>query len=230
MACVPAPACKAALTQATRRWPGRRTSSDGICASPQHHQQNPTSDHELGNAFDLSHDPEHGVDTYLLADLMRRNPDPRVKYVISNSRIWNPSISRDWRGYHGANQHTHHMHVSIVPTARGLTNDWWSRYFPKVHSTSVGTPVVAPQEDFMRKYVVVDIPKPRADGAQVVGVPGVLFSKTAAATIKANDDGHPVPATVQTCAYGDALVLSFTGIDGKPVPSGKVGVVLALTA
>lgn len=129
MGCVPAPACKAALAQATKRWPGRRTSSDGVCASAQHSKQNPTSDHETGNAFDLSHDPEHGVDTYALADMMRRNPDPRVKYVISNGRIWNPSISPNWRKYTGANKHDHHMHVSIIPGARGDRNDWWDRYF-----------------------------------------------------------------------------------------------------
>jgi hypothetical protein len=232
VACTPAPACKAALTQATKRWPERRATSDGICASPKHHEQNPTSDHELGNAFDLSHDPEHGVDTYELADRMRRDPDPRVKYVISNGRIWNPSISPAWRPYHGENQHTHHMHVSIVLSARGLTGDWWGRYFPTVHAASTGKPAPAPaaahQEDFMRKYVIVDIPKPRADGAQVVGVPGVLYSKTAGATIKANDDGRPVHATVQTCAYVDALLLSFVGLDGGPVPPGKVGVTLAL--
>lgn len=136
MTCTPAPSCKAALKQATARWPGRRTSSDGICASAQHHVQNPTSDHETGNAFDLSHDPEHGVDTYALADLMRRNPDPRVKYVISNGRIWNPSISPNWRAYHGSNKHDHHMHVSIVPGARGDTGDWWGRYFPTSHAAS----------------------------------------------------------------------------------------------
>lgn len=130
MSCTPAPTCKAALAQASARWPGRRTSSDGVCASAKHSSQNPTSDHETGNAFDLSHDPDHGVDTYDLAERMRRNPDPRVKYVISNGRIWNPSISTNWRPYTGSNRHDHHMHVSIVLGARGDTSDWWSRYYP----------------------------------------------------------------------------------------------------
>lgn len=129
MTCTPAPTCRAALTEATHRWPGRRVTSDGICASAAHHTQNPTSDHELGNAFDLSHDPDHGVDTYHLADLMRLHPDPRVKYVISNSRIWNPAISSAWRAYSGVNPHTHHMHVSIKPTARNDLAPWWDRYF-----------------------------------------------------------------------------------------------------
>lgn len=88
--------------------------------------------------------------------------------------------------------------------------------------------------NLMRKYVVVDVPPPRADGAQVVGVPGVSFAKTAAVSIKANDDGRPVLATVQPVAYMDALLLSFVGFDvdaagkPKPVPAGKVGIVLTL--
>lgn len=129
MACIPAPACKAALAQASRRWPGRRTTSDGICSSPKHQQQNPNSDHDYGLAWDLSHDPEHGVDTYLIADLLRRKGDRRIKYVISRSRIWNPSISRDWRTYVGANPHDKHLHVSVLAKYRDDTSDWFAPLF-----------------------------------------------------------------------------------------------------
>lgn len=94
----------------------------------------------------------------------------------------------------------------------------------------VPRPAPTPTEDDMaRHYEIVDIPTP-VDGKQLVGLKGYRLDKTAAATIKANDDGTPVRATVQLCAFGDALVLSFVGIDGKPVPAGKVGVVLATVA
>lgn len=220
MACIPAPTCKLALKEAAERWPGRRSTSDGICASPQHSATNPKSDHEVGNAFDLSHDPEHGVDTYMLAELMRRKPDGRVKYVISNWRIWNPSISPDWRSYAGSNGHTHHMHVSIVPSARDNLASWWDRYF-------------APSEDDLFRYVIVTIPT-TSNGIQLAGKDASgktlgLFHNDVTATIKANDDGRPVQATVQVCkaAFSDELVLSFIGLDGKPAPQGNVGVVLS---
>lgn len=131
MSCVPAPTCKKALAEATELHPQRDRSSDGICASSQHHQQNPSSDHETGEAFDLTHDPAHGVDTYALAERLRQwvvgGIEDRVKYVISNHRIFNPSISPNWRDYHGANPHTEHMHVSVLHSARDDVSSWWQK-------------------------------------------------------------------------------------------------------
>ena len=127
--CVPAKTCKLALEEATFFWPERNRRSDGICGDEAHQKR--VSDHNQGNAFDLTHDPFHGLDTYSLAEQMRLNPDPRVKYVISHGRIWNPSVSSNWRKYNGTNPHDHHMHVSIHDTARNSTAKWWARYMPK---------------------------------------------------------------------------------------------------
>lgn len=121
MSCVCAPACEHALDEATRRWPGRDTSSDGCCGDPAHQAR--VSDHNNGEAWDLDHDPAHGVDCNVLSEQVK--DDPRVKYVIWNRRIWNPSISRSWRPYTGDNPHDHHMHVSIQPWARNQTQDWF---------------------------------------------------------------------------------------------------------
>ena len=125
MGCTPAPACVAVREQADALWPDRSRTSDGICASPKHTAANPTSDHELGNAVDLTHDPAHGVDTYWLADQLRIHGDPRIKYVISNGRIWNPSISPNWRTYSGSNRHDHHVHISIHASARNDARPWF---------------------------------------------------------------------------------------------------------
>jgi hypothetical protein len=219
MTCIPAPACKAALRQASVRWPGRRTSSDGICASPQHTKQNPTSDHEVGLAFDLSHDPDHGVDTFLIADLMRRHPDPRVKYVISNHRIWNPSIAPDWRTYVGVNPHTHHMHVSIKAASRDDTSEWWGVY----QAASSVQPSSAPhREDEMRSYYVMNI---EPNGLGKLTISDIRFDHTAAVTIKANDDGGLVDATIQPFeGFKGMLALAAKG---KP---GLVGVIVSHTA
>lgn len=120
----PAPTCRKALNDATLRFPLRNRASDGIMGDAAH-QQRP-SDHNLGNAFDLTHDPDHGVNCNALA-LLAIN-DTRVTYVIWNRRIYNRGRAAEgWRPYTGKNPHTHHMHVSIRSTERNNLAAWaWS--------------------------------------------------------------------------------------------------------
>lgn len=121
MTCSPAPACRQALAEASQRWPGRSTRSDGICPSAEHSRANPRSDHEGGNAWDLTHDPAHGVDCRTLSRIVAR--DPRAKYVIFDGQIGPP-----WRPYNGGptgNMHREHMHVSIVAAVRDDTSPWF---------------------------------------------------------------------------------------------------------
>lgn len=122
-----APICRAALTEATLLWPGRSRASDGILPSRAHTIANPTSDHELGNAFDLTHDPANRVDCHILSEWLRVSGDNRVKYIIWNRRIWNPAIAPHWRPYTNTiNPHTKHMHVSIKSAFRSATAlPWW---------------------------------------------------------------------------------------------------------
>jgi len=130
MGCTPAPTCKAMLAEATRIAPIRSRASDGICASPQHSGQNPTSDHELGNAADLTHDPARGCDAHTWVEKLRERvlagTERRVKYIISRRRIFNPAISPAWRNYTGSNPHTKHAHVSILTWARNDVSPWWN--------------------------------------------------------------------------------------------------------
>lgn len=126
MGCVAAPACKAALAEATRLWPSRRKTSDGICGDPRH--QAGVSDHNQGNAWDLSHDPAQGCDAHALVEGIRRRQDKRVKYIISNRRICGPGSSGggwNWKPYSGSNPHASHTHVSIWPSARNSTAPWF---------------------------------------------------------------------------------------------------------
>lgn len=135
MACTPAPACKAALAQATARWPNRSRVSDGICPSAAHSVASPTSDHERGNAVDLTHDPANGCDAHAWARALVARRDPRVSYIISDRRIANStSISGHppwtWRAYNGSNPHTAHAHVSIKSGARGDCSPWFDEPIP----------------------------------------------------------------------------------------------------
>jgi hypothetical protein len=117
----PAPACKRALADATAKWPSRSRASDGIMGDAAH-QLRP-SDHNLGNAVDVTHDPGAGCDGTLLAELALT--DDRVTYVIWNRRIKSRARAAEgWRPYTGTNPHTHHVHISIDAAKRVDARPW----------------------------------------------------------------------------------------------------------
>lgn len=132
MSCACAPALVVLRDQLDARWPSRSRASDGCCASSAHHQQNPTSDHEpdrsgYAHAFDVTNDPAHGVNGDVLVSLLMT--DARVKYIIWQRRIWFPRAKpggrpAGWSAYTGANPHTKHVHVSIIPGATHVTSGW----------------------------------------------------------------------------------------------------------
>jgi hypothetical protein len=141
--CVPALTCRKALQEATLLWPDRKRASDGICPSAQHSATNPNSDHERGNAYDLTHDPANGVDCALLVAHLVRTQDFRVAYVIYARTIWRSYIRpagtrgpdgirnadlQPWQPerYTGSNPHNSHMHVSILPDYRNEIGSWWN--------------------------------------------------------------------------------------------------------
>lgn len=135
MACKEAPACRAALDEATALFPRRSRASDGICGDPAHASR--VSDHNpdssgYAHAFDLTHDPANGCDVdALFAQLIARR-DPRVKYVIRNRTIWRsydkPGLPA-WtpQPYTGSNPHTKHGHVSILLSATLDKSPWWAK-------------------------------------------------------------------------------------------------------
>jgi hypothetical protein len=98
--------------------PGRNKSSDGTIGDLSH--QNRPSDHNpnkdgVVTAIDITHDPAHGVDAGQIAEMLRLSRDPRIKYVISNRRIFSSQKQPwQWRPYNGPNAHTHHVHLSVV--------------------------------------------------------------------------------------------------------------------
>jgi len=125
VACNPAPCCKSALAEATQLWPGRSKLSDGICPSAAHTLANPDSDHETGNAYDLTHDPKNGCDCGRLSQMIIGRRDPRVKYVIFNRKIYQAAKGWAAEDYHGKDDHTTHMHVSILESGRADVSPWF---------------------------------------------------------------------------------------------------------
>lgn len=103
--------------------PNRNKNSDGAIGDAAHAAR--TSDHNpwvkdgtmgVVTAIDITHDPKHGVDTYKLAEHLRQTKDSRIKYVISNKRIFSFEVSPwQWRRYTGSNPHDEHIHISVRP-------------------------------------------------------------------------------------------------------------------
>ena len=125
---MPSPAllCRAALQQADAKWPSRNRASDGIMSSDYHKKQNPYSDHDWGNAWDLTHDPENGCDAHAYAIWLAEQNWPEVKYIISNGRIWSTLRRNEgWRDYKGPNPHTKHIHISINERYRNTIRTWY---------------------------------------------------------------------------------------------------------
>ena len=126
--CSVAPSLRALLREIDAAWPKRLRASDGLCGDA-HHQAR-TSDHNVGNALDVTLDRANGPDLDKLAELLLK--DARVQYVIWNHRIANRDVMQGaWRGYptdpaqNGkVNPHTRHIHVSIKATAREDLRPW----------------------------------------------------------------------------------------------------------
>lgn len=166
--CYRAPACQAVLTQANELVPHRRTTSDGICASPKHTAVNPGSDHEphiilngkgYATAVDLSDDKAGGMDADAWAEHLRTTRDRRVKYVICNRRMFSSYPARGypawaWRPYTGTNPHETHTHLSILPAGVFDTAPWFPA--PAPPPAPIPTPAIAELEELPAMYAFRD--------------------------------------------------------------------------
>lgn len=110
----------------------RDRSSDGTIASVQHHEANPSSDHEVREgevtALDITHDPAHGLDCGKLVEGFKG--DDRIKYIIWNRHIMSGTeqshTAWEWRPYTGENPHTLHCHISVKMGAQGDQTQSWN--------------------------------------------------------------------------------------------------------
>jgi hypothetical protein len=86
------------------------------------------SDHNLGNALDLTHDPAHGLDAFRLAlrfaHQMRHNDGGRLANIVFDRKIASPRSRWLWVPYRGKNPHTGHVHLSLRADRRDDTRSW----------------------------------------------------------------------------------------------------------
>jgi hypothetical protein len=116
-----APALLELQREVDATWPGRSRLSDGILGDGAHQAR--ASDHNTGDALDITYDPAAGPDLDELAALLFQ--DGRTRYVIWNKQIASRDIAGGaWRPYPGSNPHTRHLHVSIYPAQRDDVAPW----------------------------------------------------------------------------------------------------------
>ena len=112
--------------QFNARFPKRNKGSDGGIGDQRH--QSRSSDHNawirdagqgVVSAYDITHDPKNGLDVHAIAEVIRQKRDPRLKYCITNRRIFSGSSGpQPWqyRRYNGSNPHSSHFHISVKST------------------------------------------------------------------------------------------------------------------
>jgi hypothetical protein len=105
--------------QLNAAYPSRSKATDGTQASPQHRLQSPNSDHNeklvngewVVHAMDITHDPGDGLDCQQLFDNLIASKDRRIKYLIWNRQISNPTV-QNW-AKRKADDHEGHLHISV---------------------------------------------------------------------------------------------------------------------
>ena len=116
------PAALRALYDANKKWSKRSKKYDGIMGDVSHQKR--LSDHNNGNAVDITHDPGNGPSGDEIASMALQ--DPRTKYIIWNRKITKPG--QYTKDYDGPNPHTSHVHISIKDEMRGDSSPWlWGK-------------------------------------------------------------------------------------------------------
>lgn len=124
-------------SQVNDAYPKRSKASDGTIGDAAHASR--SSDHNpwvkdgntgIVTGMDLTHDPSNGLNSEALAEALRASKDGRIKYVISNGKIFSGTGQKQtawkWRKYTGSNKHNKHVHISVKSDKRSydLTLPW----------------------------------------------------------------------------------------------------------
>jgi hypothetical protein len=110
--------------------------------------------------MDITHDRIHGVDCTLIAADIIKSEDPRVKYMIWNSRIVSGNGGPKpwkWRSYGGANPHNKHIHISVEDSGgdpEGLfdkVDQWKLVMFADIPPETAAAPPVIPRHPTLQR-------------------------------------------------------------------------------
>lgn len=118
------------LAELNAEFPNRSKVSDGAYGDAAHAKRK--SDHNpngLGyvTARDFTHNEgEGGINGHQLLSALLKSKDPRIKYIIFFSKIYNVKNGFAPKPYSGINAHKHHLHlsVSVDPALYNDASDW----------------------------------------------------------------------------------------------------------
>lgn len=124
--------------QVNRLAPNRSKASDGLVGDENHETTSGHYPHyvagvgsEIVTAWDCTNDPADGCDTWLLSETLRVNRDKRIRYVISNQKVFSSYATSSraawtWGPYSGANPHTGHCHIQVLDEPISDTSTPWN--------------------------------------------------------------------------------------------------------
>jgi hypothetical protein len=127
-----APALAALISDVNQEWPNRDKTYDGTIGDDAHaarkseHNPNRDPSDDVPDGYVTAADiTSAGVDVARLIDVLVH--DPRVWYVIHDRVIRSRTYGFKRQDYHGEDPHLHHIHVSLVQTAKACNNtdDWF---------------------------------------------------------------------------------------------------------
>lgn len=140
--------------QVNKAAPNRSKASDGTIGDEKHASR--SSDHNpwvkdgktgVVTALDITHDPAHGIHSEALAEALRASKDARIKYVLSNRKIFagaGGQSSWKWRKYGGVNPHNKHVHLSVKSSKSIYDSDKpWDLDLPIAPALSLGSVIGA---------------------------------------------------------------------------------------
>lgn len=194
-----APALAALIAEVNFSWPARSRASDGGVPSAAHHEHNPNSDHERGDAYDFTVDKTNGPDPDALADLARN--DDRVSYVIYNERIANKDKDGNvWRPYVKTaiqtDPHTSHVHVSVKHAARNDVRQWGVAKIKGAAPPAKVAAVSAPMQPVPAGYV--NMKQSRVTPARASWAQTLLHDQSfSMGQVRTSDIDGPVAARVE---------------------------------
>jgi hypothetical protein len=211
-----APSLVELRNEINQKYANRDKSSDGWIGDASHAAR--PSDHNpdwgatgslygIVRAIDIDSNGDPGVKTPLVDDVLKAAiGDDRVWYVIWNRKIYSRTYGWRPRDYTGSNPHDHHVHVSIMHTARAAfdTSQWLKKDKP---------PTTPPQVDLSNVREQFLIANGNREGA-VVPLAGVRRIKRALNDeygFKLKDDGYVRKGTLTAWAHHEEQV----GVSGR---------------
>lgn len=164
-------------TEINTKYPDRSKASDGTIGDTAHSSRksdhNPDSS-DVVRAMDITEwdpdtpgDPNDDVAEFI-AETIRRNKPPWVKYVIWRERMFSSYVSNGipawtWRKYTGINGHFKHVHVSVNPDGLADEHVKWGID----RSSNTPTPPPAEEELTMDEAVEARFDKIEQDLADI---------------------------------------------------------------